>query len=145
MLRPHPNAARWQPKVADNSYAQAAADSDGQETARPAAHSDHLQGQKYNGESAPRLVLFSPIANEDLEDPILPDGSENNVPWQLYTAAMEEVAKERSVPFVNLFAATNRLYKRQRDKAAIQRSTCWNTFSIRRRRSTGSFSLSSTV
>ena len=35
----------------------------------------HTLGQKYNGKSAPRLVLFSPIAHEDLNDRNLPDGT----------------------------------------------------------------------
>ena len=38
----------------------------------------HLLSEKYNGRSAPRVVLFSPLANEDLKDPNLPDGSANN-------------------------------------------------------------------
>jgi len=35
----------------------------------------HTLGQKYNGKSAPRIVLFSPIAHENLHNPDLPDGS----------------------------------------------------------------------
>src|SRR5262245_41042954 len=34
--------------------------------------------RRYNGQSAPRLVLFSPIGHEDLKDPNLPDGKANN-------------------------------------------------------------------
>ena len=34
----------------------------------------HTLAQKYNGKSAPRIVLFSPIAHEDLHNPDLPDG-----------------------------------------------------------------------
>src|SRR5438477_9668135 len=52
----------------------------------------HALAQKYNGKSAPRLVLFSPIAHEDLKDPNLPDGRENNQRLELYTKAMAEVA-----------------------------------------------------
>jgi len=80
---------------------------------------DHLQGQKYNGQSAPRLVLFSPIAHEDLRDPNLPDGSENNARLKLYTAAMENVANEKGVQFVNLFVLTSELFKRQVDHNTI--------------------------
>ena len=32
----------------------------------------HTKEQAYNGESAPRLALISPIAHEDLEKPQLP-------------------------------------------------------------------------
>src|SRR5687768_14093632 len=38
----------------------------------------HTRSQKYNGTSAPRIVLFSPIAHENLKNPDLPDGRENN-------------------------------------------------------------------
>jgi putative heme-binding domain-containing protein len=63
----------------------------------------HTLAQKYNGKSTPRLVLFSPIAHEDIHDPNLPDGSENNARLELYTAAMKEVAGARGVPFVDVF------------------------------------------
>ena len=53
----------------------------------------HTLAQKYNGKSAPRIVLFSPIAHEDLGNPDLPDGKENNQRLELYTKAMAEVAK----------------------------------------------------
>src|SRR5579862_2184123 len=64
----------------------------------------------YNGKSAPRLVLFSPIAHENLKNPHLPDGVENNQRLELYTRAMGEVAKASGVPFVDLFHATEKLY-----------------------------------
>ncbi|MFO0930045.1 MAG: PVC-type heme-binding CxxCH protein [Gemmataceae bacterium] len=66
----------------------------------------HTVGQKYNGTSAPRLVLFSPIAHEKLPDPNLPDGKENNRRLALYTEAMAEVAAKHSVPFVDLYHPT---------------------------------------
>ena len=53
----------------------------------------HTLGQKYNGQAAPRLVLFSPIAHEDLHDRNLPDGTrEQPHGSSSYTAAMAEVA-----------------------------------------------------
>lgn len=64
---------------------------------------DQTLGQKYNGESAPRLVLFSPIAFEDLKWPHLPDGKVQNKNLELYTAAMAKVAAEKKVPIVDLF------------------------------------------
>src|SRR5262245_20853964 len=67
--------------------------------------------QKYNGKSAPRLVLFSPIAQEDIGDRNLPDGQTNNARLKLYTAAMAEVAKANNVLFVDLFGPTLALYK----------------------------------
>ncbi len=53
----------------------------------------HTLAQRYNGKTAPRIVLFSPIAHEDLGNPDLPDGEENNQRLELYTRAMAEVAK----------------------------------------------------
>ncbi|MFO0880913.1 MAG: PVC-type heme-binding CxxCH protein [Gemmataceae bacterium] len=65
---------------------------------------------RFNGKSAPRLVIFSPIAHEKLDDPNLPDGQANNRRLELYTAAMAEVAAKRKVPFVDLFRPTRALY-----------------------------------
>ncbi len=66
----------------------------------------HLKSTNYNGATPPRVVLFSPIAHEDLKDRRLPDGKDNNVRLQLYSAAMAKVAKACDVPFVDLFNAT---------------------------------------
>ncbi|MEZ6065186.1 MAG: GDSL-type esterase/lipase family protein [Planctomycetaceae bacterium] len=76
----------------------------------------HLKGQKYNGESAPKLVLMSPIEHENLPrgirhndrvfqegDPNLPDGVENNKRLEMYTAAMAEVAASEGVVFCDIF------------------------------------------
>ena len=70
----------------------------------------HTLAQKYNGKTAPRIVIFSPIAHEDLRNPDLPDGKENNTRLELYTLAMSQVAAARGVRFVNLFAPTRSLY-----------------------------------
>jgi glucose/arabinose dehydrogenase/lysophospholipase L1-like esterase len=70
----------------------------------------HTLAQKYNDKSAPRIVLFSPIAHEDLHNPDLPDGTENNKRLELYTKAMGEVAQARSVRFVDLFTPSRTLY-----------------------------------
>ena len=70
----------------------------------------HTLGQKYNEKDAPRLVIFSPIAHEDLHDRNLPDGRENNARLEAYTAAMAEVAKAHKVPFVDLFHPTKAAY-----------------------------------
>lgn len=70
----------------------------------------HTLAQKYNGKSAPRVVLFSPIAHEDLGNPDLPDGRENNQRLDLYTRAMAEVAQAQGVTFVDLFTPSAQLY-----------------------------------
>jgi len=73
----------------------------------------HTLSQKYNGKSAPRLVLFSPIAYENLGDPNLPDGAQLNAQLKLYTQAMAEVAAANKVPFVDLYAPSLKLYEQQ--------------------------------
>lgn len=72
----------------------------------------HTKNQKFNGKTAPRIVLFSPIAHENLHDRNLPDGSANNVRLESYTRAMAEVARNHQVPFVDLFHPTRDLYSR---------------------------------
>ena len=69
-----------------------------------------LRAAKPNGESIPRIVIFSPIAHENLNDPNLPDGIEHNKQLALYTAAMQKVAQHEGVAFVDLFGPTKRLF-----------------------------------
>ena len=58
----------------------------------------HTLDQKYNGSSAPKLVLFSSIAQEKIaSDPNLPDNAENNKNIKLYADATAEVAKADGV------------------------------------------------
>ncbi|HZY89498.1 MAG TPA: PVC-type heme-binding CxxCH protein, partial [Gemmataceae bacterium] len=71
----------------------------------------HTLAQKYNGKSAPRLVVFSPIAHESLLSvPNWPDGNENNKRLARYTIAMAEVAQANDVVFVDLFHPTQAAY-----------------------------------
>lgn len=71
----------------------------------------HTLSQKYNGESAPKLVLVSPIAFEDLTRFYdLPDGTQENANLERYTAVMREVAAARQVAFVDLFTPTRKVF-----------------------------------
>lgn len=72
---------------------------------------DDTRGKKYNGKGAPKIVLFSPIAHENLKDPNLPNGKKNNQRLAAYTEAMQAAAKEKGVKFVNLFGPSLKLYK----------------------------------
>lgn len=72
---------------------------------------DHTLSQKYNGKSATRLVLCSPIAFEDLKWPHLPDGKEQNKNLELYTVEMGKVASEKAVLFVDLFHHSKEMMK----------------------------------
>lgn len=69
-----------------------------------------LASHKFNGKTAPRVVLFSPIAHEDLKDPNLPNGAANNTRLELYTKSMARVAKVSNTFFVDLFHPTRDLY-----------------------------------
>ena len=71
---------------------------------------DAMSKQKYNGESAPRIVVFSPIAHENVKSPFLPDGVEQNVNLEKYTAAMQAVCADKGVLFVDIFTPTKSLY-----------------------------------
>jgi len=67
------------------------------------------QAKNYSGKGSPRLVLFSPIANEKLTDPNMPNPEANNANLAKYTAAMGEVAKANGVQFVDLFTPSSKL------------------------------------
>jgi hypothetical protein len=74
----------------------------------------HTLAQKYNGKSAPRLVLFSPIAFEDHKSPNLPTGEaaeKINKNLELYTKAIADIAKANAVHFVDLWTPTAILYQ----------------------------------
>lgn len=72
---------------------------------------DRTREERFDGERHPRIVLFSPIAHEDLQRPELPDGSENNRRLAAYTGAMHEVARNKGVAFVDLYDISQRLYR----------------------------------
>ena len=74
---------------------------------------------KFNGKSAPKQVLLSPIAHEDLGDPHITDGKANNANIKLYADAMAEAAKAHGVAFVDLFTPTQALYAGSREPLTI--------------------------
>lgn len=67
---------------------------------------EHTQAQDYSGGGAPRIVLVSPSAAEDLGDPNLADASALNRRLARTAAAMEKAAEETGVKFVDLFTPT---------------------------------------
>ncbi len=69
---------------------------------------DHTRAQRYHGEATPRLVLFSPLPFEEMGDPALPSADTENARLLPYATAMQEVAAQRGVPFVDLFSAVAR-------------------------------------
>jgi hypothetical protein len=67
-----------------------------------------LLSHRYNGRTAPRLVLVSPIAQERVRHVPL-DPAQRNRDLAAYTQAMAEVAAELAVGFIDLFAPTRSL------------------------------------
>lgn len=88
-----------------------------------AAFIDHTNSQDYNGGKGTTLVLISPIAFEDLTDTYdLPDGKEFNKNIQLYSDAMEQVAKDKKVPFLDVFDISQKWYDQSSDYLTIDGS-----------------------
>jgi lysophospholipase L1-like esterase len=67
------------------------------------------QQAKYNGTSAPRLALVSPIAHEKLAHLVHVDVDARNRELARYTEAMRKVAARLQVPFVDLYTPTKEL------------------------------------
>jgi putative heme-binding domain-containing protein len=63
-----------------------------------------LKSRAFNGESAPRVVLVSPIANENIERVAAADLNNDRI--RLYTQAMRQVAAEQQVGFADVFVQT---------------------------------------
>lgn len=73
---------------------------------------EHTRRQRYNGRSAPQLALVSPIAFEDLSSTYdLPDGTAENRNLSLYVKAMEEVARQQDVLFLDAFTTSRAWYQ----------------------------------
>jgi azurin/lysophospholipase L1-like esterase len=80
---------------------------------------DTYQAARFNGESDARLVLFTPIAHENLQDKNLPNGKINNHRITLYADAIKEVAEAKKVPCVDLFNATMAAYARSKSPLTL--------------------------
>jgi glucose/arabinose dehydrogenase/mono/diheme cytochrome c family protein len=73
----------------------------------------HTLSKAYNGKAAPRVVLVSPIAFENLSaQRDLPDGSSENANLILYSAAIETVARRHGLTYIDLFTPTKALYEK---------------------------------
>ena len=70
----------------------------------------HLRSQDFSGKGAPRVVLFSPVANEKHQDPNFQDPAVNNANLVIYAAAIAEVARANDVQFVDIFGPSRSLY-----------------------------------
>ncbi|MBK8093914.1 MAG: c-type cytochrome [Verrucomicrobiaceae bacterium] len=71
----------------------------------------HTLSKAYNGQSAPRVVLVSPVAYEDQSAKRdLPKGDAENANIILYSAAIENIAKKHGLTFIDLFTPTKAIY-----------------------------------
>lgn len=78
-----------------------------------------LLAEKYNGKSAPQLILVSPIAHENIGGSY-PDPSEHNKDLQMYTDGMREVAEQTDIGFIDLFTpSTKRMNADNENKITI--------------------------
>ncbi len=69
-----------------------------------AAYLADLKSKAFNGETAPRIVLVSPIANEDVQG--VAAAESNNERLALYTEVMRETAAEQGIGFADVFSPT---------------------------------------
>ena len=73
---------------------------------------EHTLAQKYNGATPPQLALVSPIAFQNLSDKYdLPNGINENKNLELYTNAIQEVAKKYDVLFLDAFNPSKKWFE----------------------------------
>ena len=83
----------------------------------------HTLAQRYNGKSPAQLAIVSPIAFEDLShEKDVPDGKRENENLELYTRAMEEVAKQYNVLFADVFTPSKEWFKNTDEPLTIDGS-----------------------
>ncbi|SVC27850.1 uncharacterized protein METZ01_LOCUS280704, partial [marine metagenome] len=63
-----------------------------------------LKAKAFNGKTGPRIVLVSPIANENVKGVAAADRNNKNI--AAYTKVMREVAKAQNVGFADVYTAT---------------------------------------
>jgi azurin/glucose/arabinose dehydrogenase/lysophospholipase L1-like esterase len=66
----------------------------------------HTRSSDYSGHGAPKIVLFSPTAAEDLRNPNLADAGALNEQLGAISGAMQSTAEAEGVTFVDLFTPT---------------------------------------
>lgn len=72
--------------------------------------------RKYSSpEREARFVLISPMAFEGLENELLPDAQESNRVLQKYALAVERLANDMQLPFVDLWTATQSRFSEDED------------------------------
>ena len=78
-----------------------------------------LRSYKPNGEEFPRIVLFSPIAFEDLKDRNLPRAKRHQQNLSAFAKATKDAAREAGVAYVDLFEPSLKLYEQEKQPLTI--------------------------
>ena len=78
------------------------------------------RSKKYNGKSAPRIVLVSPLAHENLNNPNLPNGRNNNMRLAAYAQATRNAAQTTGCGLIDLFEISQRLFANNSDTYITQ-------------------------
>ena len=78
-----------------------------------------IRSYQPNGKSFPRIVLFSPIAFQNLKNRNLPNGKAHNRNLEAYAKATENAAKESGVQYVDLFNPTRQLFEQNKNPLTI--------------------------
>ena len=79
---------------------------------------DGKRGQTF-GKEAPRIALFSPVAAEETGNPDLPRVAPLNANLALYAKAVQEVAAEKELPFVDLYQHSLQIYERTETQLTV--------------------------
>ncbi|REG94378.1 PVC-type heme-binding CxxCH protein [Algoriphagus antarcticus] len=83
----------------------------------------HTLRQQYHDTLSPKLAIVSPIAFEDLSEKIdVPDGKTENESLNLYTVAMQEIAENNKVIFVDAFTPSKQWYLETEEDLTIDGS-----------------------
>ena len=72
---------------------------------------EETKGKNFSGTANARVVLVSPIAFENIGDPNVTDGTEQNINLAKYTAALKKVAEDTGVVLVDLYTPTKALFE----------------------------------
>ena len=81
---------------------------------------DHTLSNKYNGKTAPQLVIVSPTAIQNLSATHhTPTGEIQNKNLALYTAAMQEVCASKGILFIDVFTPSKTLFNNTKEALTI--------------------------
>lgn len=75
--------------------------------------------QNYSGKGNARVILVSPIAFENLGDPNVTSGAEQNANLAKYTEVLKNVAEELKVGFADVFTPTKALFQSSKERLTL--------------------------